>query len=879
MMISLKSVWITVCCCFLSWLALGQVRVTGRVVDKQGKSFPEVLISILTPTDTLSVITDSKGKYQFNSVPGKIQVIIQDEESIYRRDFVIPDLAEHSLSEIRLTSAYIQTVVVNYGNEDGGLDHLEPIDFARQTSNKVEQFLVLTTAATSRNELTSNYNVRGGSYDENLVYVNGFLVNRPFLTRSGQQEGLSFINSALVKDIYFSAGGWQSTYGDKLSSVLDIRYKKPTTFKASALAGLLGVEAHAEDALGKYDRFRYVFGARYRAFGYLLNSLPAKGNYNPVFWDAQLLAEYDINENWLLTFLGHTSSNRYQFAPETQQTDFGTSSEAFSFNIYFDGQEDTRFLTSTIGTSLSYSGKKYTSVTYLTAFNSNESENFDIQGQYFINELETDPSKEEFGDSIAVLGVGTFLNHARNTLNATIFSAYHDGVWTIRDFKETNYQKQHQFKYGFGAQLDDFSDKLSEWRMVDSAGYSLPQGSGDDVELFETIKGQLSLENQRIHSYAQWHAEWRKTKKDLYIQQTKYIRNREGFVTDTIVRDTTIAFTQSRWQLDAGVRALYTTYNSEMLVMPRVTLTFIPISYVYHNKQFVRRLIKYKFAAGMFHQPPFYREFRTFDGGLNPEVRAQKSFHLVAGGEYNFYMWGRNKPFKFAAEAYYKYLWDINPYEIENVRIRYYADNIATGYATGADMQLNGEFIPGLQSFFKLGLLSTKEDIQGDFYYDYFNADGVKIIPALTADSIADSVRVEPGSVRRPTDQRFTVGVLFQDQMPGLERFGVQVGINYGSRIPYGPPDYTRYKDTLTMKSYFRVDLGLSADLIYKKSTHPDRWYSKLQDAVVFLEVFNLLGVNNVLSKQWIQDVSGKYYSIPNYLTQRRFNVKLLIRI
>ncbi len=871
---------ITICLlCVLSSRAHAQVQVKGRVIDKEGKAYPDVLLQILTTNDTLSAQTDNKGRFSFKTASGPCTIVISEDQETYRRPFAIPETSEFDLGDIKLNTAYIQTVVVNYTNDDNGLDKLEPIDFARQTSNKIEQFLVLTTAATSRNELTSNYNVRGGSYDENLVYVNGFLVNRPFLTRSGQQEGLSFINSALVKDIYFSAGGWQSTYGDKLSSVLDIRYKKPTTFKASALAGLLGVEAHAEDALGKYDRLRYVFGARYRANGYLLNSLPAKGNYNPVFWDAQLLVEYDISDKWLLTVLGHTSSNRYQFAPETQQTDFGTSSEAYSFNIYFDGQENTRFLTSTVGTSLSYFGKKYQAVTYLTAFNSNESENFDIQGQYFINELETDPSKEEFGDSIAVLGVGTFLNHARNTLNATIFSLYHDGTYTLRDFKATNYRKQHQIKYGFGAQLDDFSDKLSEWRMVDSAGYSLPQGSSDQVELFETIKGQLSLENQRLHAYAQWHAEWRKGKKDLYVQQTKYIRNREGFVIDTLVKDTTIAYAQSRWQLDAGVRALYTSYNSEMLVMPRVTVTFIPIAYVYHNNQFVRRLIKYKFAAGMFHQPPFYREFRTFDGGLNPEVRAQKSFHLVAGGEYNFYMWGRNKPFKFAAEAYYKYLWDINPYEIENVRIRYYAENIATGYATGADLQLNGEFIPGLQSFFKLGLLSTKEDIQGDFYYNYYNADGVKIIPALTADSVADSMRVEPGSVRRPTDQRFNIGVLFQDQMPGLERFGVQVGINYGSRIPYGPPDYTRYKDTLTMKSYFRVDLGLSADLIYKKSKHPDRWYGKLQDAVVFIEVFNLLGVNNVLSKQWIQDVSGKYYSIPNYLTQRRFNVKLLIRI
>jgi hypothetical protein len=290
--------------------------------------------------------------------------------------------------------------------------------------------------------------------------------------------------------------------------------------------------------------------------------------------------------------------------------------------------------------------------------------------------------------------------------------------------------------------------------------------------------------------------------------------------------------------------------------------------------------MKLRFAAGAYYQPPFYREFRTFTGGLNPNVKAQKSIHIVAGGDYNFYMWGREKPFKFSAEGYYKYLWDINPYEIENVRTRYYADNIAKGYAVGLDANLHGEFVPGIESFFKFGVMSTREDIENDSYWNYYNEAGDRIIFGISEDQEpVDSVQVFPGSIRRPSDQRLNMAILFQDHMPGFERFTAQMGLNFGSRLPYGPPDFTRYKDTLTMKAYFRVDIGLSYDLLHYKDRIKDKWYGMLGDAIISFEVFNLLGINNVLSKQWIQDVQGSYYAIPNYLTQRRFNLKMIIRI
>lgn len=857
----------------LTFLLLGsahlnaQVKVTGKVTDKVGTPiFATVKVS--QGEKTQRAFTDEDGTYLFQLQPGLTQFSFSSDTSRVILMVQVPDQPSWEMETVRFNHTQIDSVII-YHQGGPEINKLEIVDLQKLVNTPVEKFLIYgTVGASSNNELTSNYNVRGGNYDENLVYVNGFLINRPFLTRSGQQEGLSFINTALVDNIYFSAGGFQANYGDKLSSVLDIVYKRPDSLQASAMASLLGVETHIGQGIGA--RFRYLLGARYRSNGYLLNSLPTKGNYNPVFWDAQLLTEFDLTEKWSWSVLGHISSNNYQFAPETQQTDFGTANEAYSFNIYFDGQEDTRFLTATVGTSLKYTGKKYSAATYLTMFKTDEREYFDIQGQYYINQLETDPSKEEYGDSIAVLGIGTFLNHARNRLQATIFNAYHDASWDITE--------NDRFKWGMGVQQDQFKDVLSEWRMIDSAGYSLPQTGSESVDLFETIKGRLSLQNTKAHVFTQYRHQWTGEKRDVYLLDSIEV-TRDGKKTTIAVRDT-VRNTSSKWEFEIGVRGLYTSFNEEFMVTPRASLNFMPVRYVYHDGRFLRRSMRFRLSSGLYYQPPFYREFRTFTGGLNPEVQAQKSFHLVAGGDYSFYMWERDRPFKLTAETYYKYLWDINTYEVENVRTRYYADNNANGYATGLDVNLHGEFVPGIQSFFKLGVLSTKEDVLNDAYTNYYNAAGERIIKGYSEDQVVvDSAVVHPGMIRRPTDQRLTAAILFQDNMPGFERFSVQMGLIYGSRLPYGPPDYSRYKDTLTMKAYFRVDMGLSYDFLYMREKIKGKWYGGLQDAIISFEIFNLLGINNVLSKQWIQDVEGKFYSIPNYLTQRRFNLKLIVRI
>jgi hypothetical protein len=342
----------------------------------------------------------------------------------------------------------------------------------------------------------------------------------------------------------------------------------------------------------------------------------------------------------------------------------------------------------------------------------------------------------------------------------------------------------------------------------------------------------------------------------------------------------TLDISTRRLNFQFGLRGGYTSINKEPYFTPRLSFSYAPAAYMWQNGKAVRRGLLFKLSTGLYYQPPFYREFRTFDGQLALGVLAQKSLHVVAGSEFLFQMWGRQTPFKLNTELYYKYLWDLNPYEIENVRTRYYANNNAVGYAYGLDINVHGEFVEGIQSFFKLGLLSTKEDIKGDSYTNYYNAAGERIIFGYSEDqTVVDSAVILPGFIPRPTDQWLTFGALVQDQMPGYEAFKVQMGLQYGSRLPYGPPDFTRYKDTLRIRSYFRVDLGLSYDLLHNKSEikQGKKGWQALDQALISLEIFNILGVNNVLSKQWIQDVQGKFYSVPNYLTQRLFNLKFSV--
>jgi hypothetical protein len=859
---------------FLSYSIYSQIgTIKGKCVDKKGSPLENVKIGIPL-SDSSFTFSDENGNFSLE-IPAnqEVNVLFRYTNLDVEKSFNVKSGEFKKIKNIVFLVVSIETVNVKSDRNDNITPiHLNKLDLQNLPTGGVERTLVYTTAASSNNELTSNYNVRGGNYDENLVYVNDFIINRPFLTRSGQQEGMSFINTALVKDVQFSAGGFESRYGDKLSSVLDITYKNPDSLNASLVASLMGAELHIGDAVN--SRLNYLIGARYRNNGYLLNSLPTKGSYNPIFYDAQGLINYNLNENLVFSTILHYSTNSYRFQPESQQTEFGTVNEAYKLNIYFDGQENTRFQTFTGASSIKWKVNSKTQLDFYTSlFNTNESEKFDIQGQYYINLLEKDPAKEEFGDSIATLGVGTFLNHARNSLKASIFSAYHNG--------KHKFNEHSTLFWGVNYQQELFDDVLSEWKMIDSAGYSLPQQPTNEVNLAETIKGKLSLTNNKFSSFLQFNKELIFTKRNFVTHTKQRVKN---VGTKSIIHHyDTLSNSYSRIQFVSGLRAGYTSFNDEIYLTPRVSILFYPRSYFYNNGKARKRNLLYRLSSGLYYQPPIYREFRTFDGQLNSNVKSQKSFHLLAGTDLLLSLWNRPTPFKFSAEAYYKYLWDVNPYEIDNVRTRYYAKNMATAFAYGVDFNIHGEFVNGIESYFKVGFLSTKENIIGDQYTLYYNQAGERIFFGYSEDQKAvDSIVFYPGNIPRPTDQLMNFAILFQDKMPGFERFSVQLGLVFGSRLPYGPPNYERYKDTLRQKSYFRTDIGLSYDFLNKEKrkqiTELKTKKYKFSDAILTLEVFNLMGINNVLSMQWIQDVEGKYYAIPNYLSQRRINLKLILR-
>ena len=860
-----------------------QATITGKVVDKTNKGFPDISI-YLQNNPSNRVYTNIDGVFSLTVDPGKNIVVITYQGEKQTRNIEVEAGEQKEISKVKLDVQYFTGILVEGKRKTSPIGDLPMIEVQQipGPQNSVEKYLTFTTAAVSNNELTNNYNVRGGSFDENLVYVNGFQIYRPFLTRTGQQEGMSFINPALVQNLSFSAGGFAAEYGDRLSSVLDITYRKPSEFRGSFNVSLLGTSVHIEDEVN--PRFDYMFAARYQDQSYVLNSLPVEGAYQPRFYDLQFLTNYAITENLTWSVLGHFSSNDYRFAPVSQETRFGTINQALSFRVFFEGEELTRFRTATGATSLKWDVNKRTNLElYAKVFNTDENETFDILGEYFINEVETDPAQEEFGDSVGTIGVGAFLDHARNRLQATIYSIRHVGEYKFLKVTEDglDYDEKGVLRWGISAQYEDFKDVLSEWNYVDSAGYSLPQSPASSIELFNVIKAENTLQTFRTNGFAQYSRTFNTFKNNFPIEIVKRSVDSLGNKIKTIHRDT-IARSRAQFAFNAGLRGGYTAFNNELYLTPRAILSYFPRRYYLDNEGNVKkRFMRLHASSGLYYQPPFYRELRRFDGVVATNTLSQKSFHFVSGIDYAFEMWERESQFKFTGEVFYKYLWDVNPYEIDNVRTRYYGENSAIGHSYGLDMNLHGEFIEGTQSFFKMGLLRAIEDLNNDDYYTYLNTEGVEIIPGFTFnDTIADSVLNQPGFIPKPTDQWFTFATLFQDRMPSVEQFTVQFGFHYGTRLPYGPPDNNRYKDTLRQKAYFRADIGFGYDFLYKRPNKEDRkpFLRPFTDVRLNFEVFNLLGINNVLSQQWIQDTQGRFFAIPNYLTQRRFNLKIILR-
>jgi hypothetical protein len=823
--------FITCVFAFLSIQANSQNTATifGKITDAEGAAIENVTVSILG-SPAAPVYSSSKGTYEYQ-IPANTEVTIVFSNINYNQFSQKIKLKEGERKEISRSLVFKNNMGVVEITGDGRYQEITRIDPVNIThiptaSQDFNAILFTLPGVSSRNELSSTYSVRGGNFDENLVYVNGIEIYRPFLTRSGQQEGLSFINPDMVSSVVFSAGGFEAKYGDKMSSVLDVQYRQPRKFAATATGSLLGSNLHLEGTSKNY-RFTWTVGARYKTNKYILSKTDTHGEYTPFFADVQAYTTYDLTSNWQVDFLGNYASNKYQIVPESRETTFGTFNQALRFKVYFDGQEIDKFVTSLGALSANYrSDDEKTSLKFIgSVFKSKEHEGFDIQGQYYIDQLETDFGKSNFGEVVGNLGVGTYINHARTDLEAYVYSAEHKGT---HDF--SRYAK---LLWGVKYSHEEIADKLSEWKYVDSAGFSIPYTNPQEIVLQDVIKQKIKINSDRFSGYVQ-------TNLSKEFKDT-------SFITATI-----------------GLRANYWTLNQQALVGPRATVGFKP----HWKKDFL-----FKFSTGYYYQPPFYRELRDNEGNINYNLKAQTSIHFVLSSDRNFTAWQR--PFKFIAELYYKYLDNIIPYDIDNVRIRYSAKNNARGYARGIDMKVNGEFIKGLESWASISLSQTREDIKDDFYYQY-TADTNKVTNVIT---FRDSTRIEPGYIPRPTDQLVTFAIFFQDNIPKYPEFKVHLNLLYGSGIPFGAPGSPKYLQTHRMPAYRRVDIGFSYQPLKEdreiKPHSPTRY---IKSAWISLEVFNLLGINNTVSYLWVEDISNRQYAIPNYLTKRQLNLRLILK-
>jgi len=811
--------------------------VWGTVTDQRSRAVELAHVALLGAQG--GVTTDRSGRFEIK-VPAEIPVrLAVSFVGFEQQEFLLrlkPD-ERRQLNVILVESATMlpSLEVRDEKLRSTSLTRLNPRQAMQIPSSGggIEDLIKTLPGVSSNNELSSQYTVRGGNFDENLVYVNDIEIYRPFLVRSGQQEGLSFLNSALVSSILFSAGGFNAEYGDKLSSVLDITYKRPTETAGSVTASLLGAEMHVEGAQSN-RRLTYLLGARYKTTAYLLNALETQGSYRPNFSDIQTMITYGLHPKWELSMLGYYSRNRYTLIPESRQTDFGTIQEAYRLNIFFEGQEVDSYETGMGAFTLSHKPNKNLDLKLIaSAFSTVETETYDVLGQYWIGRLETSPGSEQFGNVVQAQGVGGFLEHARNYFDARVFNIEHKGTLIGRGSVT---------KWGLKFQHQNIHDRVHEWEMIDSAGYSLPlkpwipgnpSPERPDFELSQSVKADNKI---NIGTYS------------AYAQQAWNIFNKMG----------------DEFVVTAGIRANYWDYGKEFKISPRASIAYKPLW---------EREMSFRLAGGVYNQPPFYRELRLFDGSLYPEGRSQQSVHLVAGTDLNFMAW--NRPFVFTGELYYKFLNKLVPYEVDNVRIRYYADQQAKGYATGLDLKVNGEFVRGVESWMSLSLMKTEEDIKDDFTDIWVDEEGNRV---FINNEAADTLRLFPGMIPRPSDQLLNFSIFFQDYFPGYPTFRVHLKLLFGTSLPFGPPNAQRSAQTLRMPSYRRVDIGFSKQLVGEHSVlRPNSLLRHIKNSWISLEVFNLLQINNTISYIWVKDIENRQYAVPNYLTPRQINLKLVV--
>ena len=778
-------------CLPLCSLQAQEFTLTGRVVDTNDS--PIELASVSCLGQGKATMTDLKGHFSItlhsaDSVAVKFSMIgYKSKTRILRRPrgkqtLRITLFPMDALSEVVVTEKRRQTTAT----EQIDVKNLKNNPSA--SGNAVEELIQQQAGVSTHNELSSQYNVRGGSFDENSVYINNVEIYRPLLIRSGQQEGLSIINPDMVESIGFSAGGFEAKYGDKMSSALDITYRRPTRSELSASMSLLGGTAFA--AVGN-KRLSMSHAVRYKTNRYLLGSLETKGEYRPNYLDYQTFISYRPDSLWSIDFLGNISENHYNFRPSDRETSFGTMEDVKSFKVYFDGQEKDVFRTffGSLSISRLFGAKHQTKVSLLgSAFYSKEQERYDIQGQYWLDDTQTSEN----------LGVGTYMEHARNYLTSKVAS-----VKLMVNHKA----RKHDIEGALTMKFEDIKEKASEYEMRDSSGYSIPHNP-NRLDLIYTLRSENHINSNRIEGYLQ----------DTY----RFASHGER---------------QSFFTLNYGVRFNHWSFSKETTVSPRVSIAMVPS---FNND------ITFRFSTGLYYQAPFFKEIRdtvTTDGVtraiLNNKIKSQQSIHFVGAFDYRFKM--KDRPYKFSAEAYYKLMHNLIPYNVNNVKITYYGGNQCDGYATGIDLKLYGEFVPGTDSWVTLSLMSTKQKMNGKW-------------------------------VPMPTDQRYAVNVHFTDYFPGTEKWKMTLRLAIADGLPFGAPHSGLEHQNFRAPAYKRADIGMSYRL-YERGSRK----SAIKNAWLGIDCLNLFGINNVNSYYWVTDVTNQQYAVPNYLTGRQVNVKLSV--
>ena len=785
--------------------AFGQkhVKITGYVRDADGSPLELVLVQI---KNTLNgAMTNEKGYYSLTTSPGDSVSVIFSCLGYNKAERILPSVQQDMRLNVQMnyTSIDLGEVVATAIRKQ--TTTLETLDANRvkllpdPAGGSIESLVVTFAGVSSSNELSSQYSVRGGSYDENIVYVNGLEVFRPLLIRSGQQEGLSFINPDMTESVNFAAGGFEARYGDKMSSVLDIKYKKPKIFEGLASASLLGANAYVGSSIGKFTQ---VTGVRYKTGRSLLKTMDTDAEYQPDFVDLQSYMTYQLAPKWEVNFLGNLASNTFKYTPHKRETTFGTVENAKRFEVAFpNSRESDKFQTLFGALTLKHNPNENTELgIQASAFTSKEIETYDITGEYWLGDAAEENEQEQ-----VPLSVARYHEHARNRLNSTIMNAGHYGSARI---------KNNTIKWGATVQMEKINDRISEWEKRDSAGYSLPQ-TGTGVNVISNLYSDNDLSSTRLSAYVQ----------DAFKFRTK----------------------QGMFTLVGGLRGSYWSYNKEFIISPRVSLGFIP--------NFDQNLT-FRAASGIYYQSPFYKELRTTvrdEAGndiiaLNKDIKSQRSIHFIVGGDYTFRAADRN--FKVSADLYYKKLDDLIPYTVDNVKIRYYGENCAKGHAMCIDVKFFGEFVPGTDSWISFSLMKAEQTIR-------------------------DQV-----TVPMPNSQGYNVSLFFQDYFPGYKRVKLNLKGVLSGGLPFIAPR-TKYEDVKSVfrtPAYKRVDLGFSYQLAGESDAIMDRgFFRHLKNIWVGVDVFNLFDIKNVSSYYWITNIDNQQFAVPNYLTGRQLNARLIV--